>query len=59
MFIINNKNQPPDVFYKIDVLKNFLIFTRKYLCLSLFLIKLWNFRSANLLKRDSNTGVFL
>ena len=59
MFMMNNKKQSPYVFYKKVVPKNFSIFTRTYLCLSFFLIKLLNFRSANLLKRDSNTGVFL
>ena len=39
--------------------KNFSKFTGKYLCLSLFLIKLRAFRSATLLKRDSNSAVFL
>ena len=38
--------------------KNFLNFTRKHLCWILFLIKLQAFKAANLLKRDSNTGVF-
>ena len=33
--------------------------TGKHLCLSLFLIKLYAFRSATLLSRDSSTGVFL
>ena len=37
------------------VLKNFAIFTGKYLCWSLFLVK--NFE-ANLLKRNSNTSAF-
>ena len=32
--------QPPDVFYKKGILKNFSKFTRKYLCQSVFLIKL-------------------
>ena len=41
------------------VLKNVAIFTGKLLCWSLFLIKLQAFRSATLLNRDSNTGVFL
>ena len=41
--------------FKIGVLKNFPI----HLCWSLFLIKLPAFRPSNLLKRDSNTGVFL
>ena len=37
------------------VLKNFAIFTGKYLCWSLFLVK--NFKT-NLLKRNSNTSAF-
>ena len=47
---------------KIAVLKNFAIFTGKHLCWSLFLIKLQPWRTATLLKIDSNmssTGVFL
>ena len=42
-----------------DVLKNFAIFTGKHLCWSLFFIKLQTFRPSALLKRNSNTGVFL
>ena len=38
-------------------LKNFSIITGKHLCWSLFLIKLQIWRSAALLKRDSNIGV--
>ena len=57
--MMNNKKESLYVFYKKAVLKNFSIFARKYLCLSLFLIKLRNFKSANLLKRDFKTGVFL
>ena len=34
---MNNKKQPPEVFYKKAVLKNFSIFIEKYLCSSLFL----------------------
>ena len=49
---MNNKKQPPEVFYKKAVLKNFSILTGKYLCSSLFLIKLRPFRSATFLKRD-------
>ena len=41
------------------LLTNFPIFTGKHLSWSLFLIKLQSFRSATLLKRDPNTGVFL
>ena len=44
------------VFLKIGVLKNFAIFTGKYLCWSFLLIKLQAFR---LVIRDFNTGVFL
>ena len=47
------------MFFKIGVLKNFAIFPRKHLCQSYFLIKLQAWRSVTLLKRDSNTGVFL
>ena len=53
------QKQPPKVFYKKAVLKNFAIFTGKRLCLSLFLIKLQDSSPAFLLKRDSNTGLFL
>ena len=59
MFTIANKKQPPEVFYKKAALKNLSIFAEKRLCWSLFLIKLWVFRPATLLKRDSNTGVSL
>ena len=41
------------------VLKNFAIFTGKHLCWSLFFIKLQLWSPAILLKRDSNTGLFL
>ena len=44
------------MFYKKGVLKNFSSFTEKHLFWSLFWIKL---SPAALLKRDSNTGVFL
>ena len=58
MFTVNNKKQPPEVFYKKAVLKNFSILTGKYLCSSLFLIKLRPFRLVTFLKRDPNAGVF-
>ena len=54
MFAMNNKKQPTEVFYKKAALKSFSKFTGKYLCSSLFLIKLDAFRYA----RHSNTGVF-
>ena len=41
------------------VLKSFPVFTEKDLCGSLFLVKLQAFRPAAVLKRDSNTDVFL
>ena len=42
------------------VLKNFAILAGKRLCWSLFLIKIdQSFRLATLLKKHSNTGVFL
>ena len=47
------------MFFKIDVLKNFADFTGNYLFWSLFSIKLQVFRPATLLKRDSNAGVLL
>ena len=53
------KSSPSQIFFKIDVLKNFTSFTGKHLCWSLLLIKLQTLRPATLLKRDSNTGVFL
>ena len=52
----SNRSQ---MFFKIGALTNFTIFTRKHLCWSLFLIKWQTWPSASLLKRDSNTGVFL
>ena len=47
------QKQPPEVFCKKGVLKYFVNFTRKHLC--------WikAFRLVPLLKRDSNTAVFL
>ena len=52
------QKQPPVVFCKKGVLKNFSNFTGKHLCRSLFLIKLDAFRATILFKRDSTTGVF-
>ena len=53
---VQYRNSPSHIFFEIDVLENFTIFTRKQLCWSLFLMA---FSSATLLKRDSNTGVYL
>ena len=53
------RNSLPRCPVKRGVLKNFTSFTGKQLCWNLFLINLEVFRPAALLKRDSNTGVFL
>ena len=50
------QKQPPEVFHKKAVLKNFALFIRKHLCRSLFLIKLQAFRLATLSRTDSNTS---
>ena len=47
------------MFFKMGVLKIFENFTRKYLHWSLFKVKLQAFRPSTLLKRDSDTGVFV
>ena len=46
-------------FVKKGVLKNFTKLTAKYLCWSLFFNKVAKLRPATLLKRDSNTVIFL
>ena len=46
------------MFYQKAVLRNFTIFTGKYLCWSLFLRKMQAFSPATLLKRNPNAGVF-
>ena len=57
-FIKLTKAATKDVLKK-TVLKHFSKSTRKHLYRSLIFIKLQTFRPATLLKRDSNTGVFL
>ena len=54
-----NQKQPPEVFYKNGVLRNFTKFTGVHLCQSLFCNKAAGLRPAALLKKDSGTGVFL
>ena len=56
---LNFKSSRWQMFFKIDVLEKFAIFAGKYLCWSYFLIKLQAWKSAILLKRDSNTDAFL
>ena len=53
------QKQPPGMFCEKGVLKDLINFTGKHLCWSLFVTELWAFNSAYLLKRDSNTVVFL
>ena len=47
------------LFYKEAILKNFSIFTENDLGWTLFLMKWQSFKPATLLKKDSNTAVFL
>ena len=49
------QKQPPEVFYKKRVFKNFAKFTEKLLCQSLFFNKFAGVYQ----KRDSGTGGFL
>ena len=49
----------PEVFCKKDFLRNFAKLTGKHLCQGLFYNKVAGLRPPTLLKRDSNTGVFL
>ena len=53
----NDRKHPPEVLFKIDVLKKLSSFTEKHLCWSLFLIYFLLYFL--LFKRDSNTGAFL
>ena len=53
------QKQPFTMFFKINVLKNFAIFTGKKLRWSLYFINLQAFRPGTFLKRDSNIIVFL
>ena len=54
-----SRSSGSQIFCKIGALKDWAIFTGKHLCWSLFFIKLQVFSPATLLKRDSNTVVFL
>ena len=53
------KSTRSQMFFRTGVFKNFAIFKGKQLSWSLFLKKSQTSRPANLLKRDSNSGVFL
>ena len=53
------KSTRSQMFFRKGVLENFAVFKGKQLSWSLFLIKSQISRPVNLLKRDSNSGVFL
>ena len=53
-----SKEQPPEVFYKKVVLKNFAKLTGKHLCLSLFFNKDVGLRPATLIKKDTPAQMF-
>ena len=61
--IIIRQKQPPETFYKKEVLRDFPMFTGQHVCWSLFLIKLqaWNFIKKRLQHRcfPVNTAKFL
>ena len=56
---LNFKSTHLQMFLKIDVLKNLAMFTEKRLCWSYFLIWLQGWKTAIVLKRDSNKSAFL
>ena len=56
---VNIKKQPPKVFWRKSVLRNFAKFTGKHLYQSFFFNKVPGLRTATLLKKRSVTGVFL
>ena len=57
--MIDMLKQPPEVFCKKGVVRNFAKFKVKHLCQSLFFNKVVHLRPTTLLKRDPGTGVFL
>ena len=54
----NEKKQPKVMFCKKGVLKNFVKFTGKHLCQSLFFNKFAGVRSETLLKKETLAQVF-
>ena len=55
----SHSNIRSDMFYKIGLFKNFGKLTRKRLCRSFFLIKLYTIKLATLLKTDFSSDVLL
>ena len=51
MFTMNTKKEPPEVFYKKAVLKNFSILTGKHLCWSLFFNQFVVLQVCNFIKK--------
>ena len=52
------QKQPPEVFYKKSVLRNFTKFTGKHLCEGLFFNKVASLRPATLLKKKTLVQMF-
>ena len=50
-YLKSGQKEPPELFYKKDVLKNYAKFTGKHLCQSLFFNKVAYLRPATLLKK--------
>ena len=59
LLMVVGKKQPSEMFCKKGVLKKFLKFHRKIAVLESLFNKVAGLRPATLLKRDSNTAVFL
>ena len=56
---LKRQRQPLKLCCKNGILRKFMSFTGKHLCWSLFLIELQTFRPSALLRRGSNTDVFV
>ena len=52
------KKQPPEVFYKKGVVRNFTKFIGKHLCLSLFFNKVAGLRPVTFIKKETLAQVF-
>ena len=53
------QKQPPEVFHKKGILKNFVIFTGKQLCWGLFFIKIASLQASNSIKKGLQHRYFL
>ena len=52
MYVQYVQKQPPEVFFKKNVLKNFANFTGKHLCWSLFFNKVTGLRACSFIKKS-------